>query len=187
MDHTHLARAVDLLAQRWSAVLPTQWELPTPCADWDVRTLLNHVVGELLWMPPLLAGQTIADVGDRFDGDVLGARPKEVASVASAAAVGAAGEPGALERTVHLSFGDVPGGEYVAQVTSDIVIHSWDLARAIGRDEHLDEALVAEVEAYLAPQLDGWRSAGAFGPAVEVPTDADVQTRLLAATGRSPG
>lgn len=186
MDHTHLERAVEGLARRWNEVRPDQWAQPTPCADWDVRALLNHVVAELLWMPPLLAGQTIAQVGDRFDGDVLSERPKEVAAVAALAAVRAAAEPGALERTVHLSFGDVPGSEYLGQVTSDVVIHSWDLARAIGGDEHLDDDLVAAVEAFMSPQVEGWRSAGVFGPAVEVPADADAQTRLLAQTGRMP-
>jgi uncharacterized protein (TIGR03086 family) len=185
VDHTHLARAVDGLARRLSDVRSDQWDQPTPCADWDVRTLLHHVVGEFLWMPPLLAGQTIAEVGDRFDGDILGERPQEAASAAAAEALQAAGEPGALERTVHLSFGDVPGGDYLNQVTSDVVIHTWDLARAVGGDEHLDEALVAEVTAYLLPQVDGWRAAGAFGPAVEVAAGADPQTTLLAATGRS--
>lgn len=174
------------MARRWSEVGPDQWDRPTPCADWDVRALLNHVVAELLWMPPLLAGQTIAEVGDRFDGDVLGAGPKEVASTAAAGAIVAAAEPGALERTVHLSFGDVPGVEYLGQVTSDVVIHTWDLARAVGGDEHLDDELVAEVAAFILPQVDGWRAAGVFGPAVDVPAGADAQSRLLAQTGRTP-
>lgn len=186
MDHSHLDRAVDGLARRWSEVRPDQWDQPTPCADWDVRALLNHVVGELLWMPLLLAGQTIAEVGDRFDGDVMGAGPKEVASTAAAAALRAAAEPGVLERTVHLSFGDVPGVEYLNQVTSDVVIHTWDLARAVGGDEHLDEELVGEVAGFLLPQVDGWRAAGAFGPAIDVPPGADAQSRLLAHTGRAP-
>jgi uncharacterized protein (TIGR03086 family) len=185
VDHTHLERAVEGLARRWYEVEPTSWGLPTPCADWDVRTLLNHVTAELLWMPPLLEGQTIADVGDRFDGDVLGADPKQAASVGARAAVLAAGQPGALERTVHLSAGDVPGGEYLGQVTSDVVIHTWDLARAVGADERLDEELVAEVDAFLGPQVEAWRSAGAFGPPAEVPEGAGLQARLLAKTGRA--
>ena len=186
MDHTHLERAVDGFARRWSEIRPTQWGDPTPCADWDVRTLLNHVVAELLWIPPLVSGQTITEVGDRFDGDVLGAGPKETASVAARAAVEAASTPGLLERTIHLSFGDFPGVDYLSQITSDVVIHSWDLARAVGADEHLDVELVAEVDAFLSPQLDAWRSAGTFGPAIDVPESVDPQTRLLAWTGRDP-
>jgi hypothetical protein len=68
-------------------------------------------VGEDLWAPPLLAGSTIAEVGNRFDGDVLGADPRATWSAASAGAVRAVGEHGAMDWNVHLSFGDVPGRE----------------------------------------------------------------------------
>ena len=158
----------------------------TPCDDWDVRTLVNHVVGELLWVPPLLEGKTIAEVGDRFDGDVLGSDPSTTYKSAATAAQAAAFEPGAQERTVHLSFGDFPGSEYVGQVVSDVIIHSWDLARAVGADDQLDPALVAFVVEFLSPQIEAWRGAGAFGPASEVGPDASAQDRFLAQTGRSP-
>lgn len=69
-------RSIEEFGKRIEAVGDDQWELPTPCSDWDVRTLVNHIVAENLWTPPLMEGQTIADVGDRFDGDVLGADPK---------------------------------------------------------------------------------------------------------------
>ncbi len=187
MDHTHLERALDGLARRWSAIRPPQWEAPTPCDAWDVRMLLNHVVADLLRMPLLLSGQTPAEVGDRFVGDVLGPGPKEAASVATRAAVHAASQDGVTERTVHLSFGDLLGSDYLSLVTSDVVIHTWDLARAVGADERLDDELVAEVDAFLAPQVEAWRSAGAFGPAAVGPPAADLQTRLLAQTGRRPG
>ncbi len=64
-----------------------QWQAPTPDEDWSVRDLVNHLVGEDLWASPLLAGSTIAEVGDRFEGDVLGAEPKAAWTAASAAAV----------------------------------------------------------------------------------------------------
>ena len=63
-----------------------QWQAATPDEDWAVRDLVNHVAGEDLWAPPLLAGSTIAEVGDRFDGDVLGADPKAAWSAAIPAA-----------------------------------------------------------------------------------------------------
>jgi len=161
-----------------------QWSASTPDAEWDVRTLVNHLVSEDRWAPPLFEGATIADVGDRFDGDLLGADPKAVWAEAAAGAVAAASADGALARTVHLSFGDFPGEGYLSQLISDHVIHAWDLARGIGGDDTLDPELVEWVHGFLAPQVDGWRAAGAFGPAVETAPDADLQTMLLGLTGR---
>ena len=68
-------RTVECWAARVNEVRDDQWDDPTPCAEWTVRDLVNHVVGEDLWTVPLMQGQTIDEVGDRFDGDVLGDRP----------------------------------------------------------------------------------------------------------------
>ncbi len=162
------------------------WIAGTPCADWDVRALVNHVLGELLWIPPLLDGRTIAEVGDRFDGDMLGDDPLGAWTSAATEALAAASQPGAQDRTLHLSFGDFSGGEYLGQVTSDVIIHTWDLARAVGASDRLSAPAVEFVNDFLGPQIDGWRAAGAFGPAADINADADAQARLLAQTGRSP-
>ena len=183
---TFFGRAVEEFGARVRAVGDDQWHLPTPDTEWDVSALVNHLVGEARWAPPLLEGSTIEEVGDRFDGDLLGADPKAAWSEAAAEAVAAARRDGALGRTVHVSFGDIPATEYLSQLVSDHVIHAWDLARAVGADERLDPELVEFALGYLGPQADGWRAAGAFGPAVEVPPDADAQSRLLALTGRTP-
>jgi uncharacterized protein (TIGR03086 family) len=161
-----------------------QWQAPTPDEDWNVRDLVNHVTGESLWAPPLLAGSTIAEVGERFDGDVLGADPKAAWARASAAAVRAVGGDGAMDRIVHLSFGDFPGREYILQLFADHLIHAWDLARAIGADEHLDAGLVASCAAWFEPVEDAYRSAGAIAARPPLPGDADAQTALLARFGR---
>lgn len=179
-------RAVDEFARRVEQISSGQWAAPTPDDQWDVRALVNHIVVEDLWAPPLLDGRTLAEVGDRFDGDQLGDDPLATWQRASAGAVAAVGEKGALERIVHVSFGDIPGSEYVSQLTCDHLIHAWDLARAIGADERLGPDLVEFVYGYLSPQADGWRSAGVFGPRVEVPEGADRQTQLLALSGRRP-
>jgi uncharacterized protein (TIGR03086 family) len=187
MNAALLADGIDGFGQRLSAVSADQWTAPTPCDEWDVRALVNHVVGELLWMPPLLAGQTVADVGDRFDGDVLGDNPHATFTEAAVGARAAVGEPGALESTVHLSFGDFPGSDYVAQIVSDLTVHAWDLSKAVGADDRLGQNLVEFVEGFLLPQVDAWRSAGAFGPAADPGPNPDAQANLLAQTGRSPG
>lgn len=187
MDTVLMADALDGFRRRLDVVDASQWSAATPCADWDVRALVNHVVGELLWVPPLLGGRTIAEIGDRFGGDILGDDPLVTWTSAVADGLAAASQPDAQERTVHLSFGDFPGSEYLGQVASDVIIHSWDLARAVGADDRLGAPLVEFVNSFLSPQIDAWRSAGAFGPAVDVDPDADAQDRLLAQTGRSPG
>ncbi len=179
-------RAVDEFARRVAAIAPSQWTAPTPDTEWDVRALVNHLVVEDLWAPPLLEGRTLAEVGDRFDGDQLGDDPLATWERASAGAVAAVGQEGALDRIVHVSFGDIPGSEYVSQLTCDHVIHAWDLARAIGADERLDPDLVGFAYDYLLPQVDGWQSAGVFGPSVAVPAGADRQSQLIALSGRRP-
>lgn len=177
-------RAVDAFGGRIQAVGAEQWHLATPCADWDVRQLVNHVLGENAWVVPLLAGGTIDGVGDRLDGDLLGDDPAAAWALTAEAATAAAGEDGVMERVVHVSFGDIPGREYLSQVTTDHVIHSWDLARAVGGDERLDPELVEFARGYLEPQAEQWRAAGAFGAPVGVDRDAGAQVRLLALTGR---
>lgn len=177
-------RAVASFADQVERLQPPDWSRPTPCAEWDVRALVNHVVVEELWTPPLLAGRTIAEVGDAFDGDQLGDSPSEALTAAADAATGAVAEPGALERTVHLSYGDELASEYVWQLTADHLVHGWDLARAVGGDERLDPELVAAVAEWFAEREEAYRAGGMIGPRPPLPADAAAQTRLLAAFGR---
>ncbi len=179
-------RAVDEFGARVRMVSGEQWNQPTPAAEWDVRALVNHVLNENQWVPPLLEGLTIEEVGDRFEGDQLGDDPYGAWTDVAVAAMAACKDDDVPLRVVHVSFGDITGEDYLAQVTTDHVVHAWDLARAIGGDEHLDAELVDFAYAYLSPQAEMWRGAGAFGPAIKVPAGADRQTELLALTGRDP-
>jgi uncharacterized protein (TIGR03086 family) len=161
-----------------------QWHDPTPCADWDVHALVNHLVNENLWVPELLAGKTVVEVGDAYDGDLLGDDPAKAFDSSAAAAKAATADDAVLTRTVHLSFGDAPGAEYLGQMFADTLIHTWDLARAVGADERLDPELVQVCAAWFADHEEAYRSAGAIAPRPPVAADADAQTRLLAAWGR---
>lgn len=181
---TMFGRAVREFGSRVHLVEDDQWDAPTPCSEWNVRDLVNHLVYEDVWAPPLLEGKTIAEVGDRFEGDLLGDDPHKAWDEASASALAAARAPGALEKTVHLSFGDRPGSEYLSQLLNDHVIHAWDLARAIGADERLDAELVEWLFSRAKPLEDDLKQSGLFGNHVEVPEDADTQTKLLAVMGR---
>lgn len=164
-----------------------QWSLPTPCADWNVRELVNHVVGEDEWTVPLMDGATIAEVDDRFDGDLLGADPVAAARRAGDAAVAAMSAPEALTRTVHLSFGDTPAEEYCRQLLADHLIHAWDVAAAVDGDRRLDPALVSACAEWFCNREQMYRGAGVIGERVDVPENADAQALLLAAFGRYPG
>jgi uncharacterized protein (TIGR03086 family) len=177
-------RAVAEFDARLRQIGDHQWQAATPDADWCVRDLVNHLVSEDLWAPPLLAGSTIAEVGDRFDGDVLGPDPKAAWTAAAAEAVRAVKGDGAMDRIVHLSFGDFPGSEYTMQLFADHLIHTWDLARAIGADERLDEELVASCATWFEPMEEAYRAAGAIAARPPVPGDAGAQTLLLARFGR---
>jgi uncharacterized protein (TIGR03086 family) len=177
-------RARDTFDARVHAVRDDQWRDPTPAADWDVRALVGHLVTENLWVPPLFEGRTIEQVGDAFEGDVLGDDPVGAWDRAAEPALGAIAAGGALERVVHLSSGDATGADYVRELSADHLIHAWDLARAIGADERLDPDLVASVAAWFEGQEDRYRELGLIGPPVPVPPDADQQTALLARFGR---
>ena len=177
-------RATESFGARVATVGDDQWHVPTPCSDWDVSQLVNHVVYENRWTPPMFEGRTIAEIGDRFDGDLLGDDPKGAWGASAEEATGAVSAEGATSRTVHLSFGDIPGGEYAMQLTADLLIHGWDLARATGGDEKLDPELVAEVAAWYVEAEEYYRKAGAVAERPPIPEGADPQTRLLAAFGR---
>jgi len=176
-------RASEGFLQRARNVKPDQWSAATPCSEWDVRALVNHVAGEYFWVKEMVDGKTVADVGDRLDGDLLGPDPVDALTQAQRSALVALEAPGALAKTVHLSFGDFPASEYAKQMTVDSVIHSWDLARATGGDETLDPELVEMCYVEMQKTAEDWRSAGAFGPQTS-PSDGSTQARLLALTGR---
>ncbi|GAC1410971.1 MAG: TIGR03086 family metal-binding protein [Actinomycetota bacterium] len=177
-------RASESFDRAVAAIQPDHWTMPTPCSEWDVRALVNHVVGEDLWAAPMLGGKTIDEVGHTLDGDLLDDDPVRAWHRAIDLARATINAPGALETTVHASFGDISGETYVTQLFHDHLIHAWDLAHAIGADERMDPELVEIALHQLQPQEAMLRSSGAFGELVPSASDADTQTRLLALVGR---
>jgi uncharacterized protein (TIGR03086 family) len=180
-------RSVEGFAALLDALDGTSWAGPTPCPDWDVRALVNHIVYEDLWTVPLMEGATIEEVGDRFEGDLLGDDPVTAARAACETATMAAASGVVAGRTVHLSFGDTPAEEYAYQLAADHVIHGWDLAAALGADRTIDPELVAALIPWFAEREELFRAAGAIGdrPGDPGATD-DPQAKLLLAYGRDP-
>lgn len=177
-------RTVEEWRARVSGVGDDDWTRATPCSEWDVRALVNHVVGEDLWSEPLVAGATIEEVGDRFAGDLLGDDPLAVADSAAAASAAAVEERLPQGGTVQLSFGEAPVEEYVHQLAADHLVHAWDLAAATGQDRTLDEESVAAVATWFADRAELYREAGVIGAPGQ--GGDDPQSQLIAAFGRDP-
>lgn len=183
-DQETLQLALTYMGSMVQRVEETDLSKPTPDTDWSVRDLLRHIIGEVLWIPDVIAGQTIAEVGDRYEGDVVGASAVASWQAASNKAEVAIRELDDASKLVHLSFGDVPAHIYLRQMILDLTIHAWDLATAIGQDDNLPEPLVEAAWDVLEPEVENWRSAGALAAAVTVSDDAPLQTKLLALSGR---
>ncbi|WP_369250245.1 TIGR03086 family metal-binding protein [Streptomyces sp. R41] len=179
--------ALELFGDRVHTVRDDQWDAPTPCADWAVRDLVNHLVSEQLWVPAMVRdGATVEAVGDVFDGDVLGTDPVAAWDTSAHASCAAFAAPGALDRTVHLSFGDTTAAFYCAQMVTDLAVHAWDLSRAIGADERLPGDLLEFTVREVTPYVADLAKTGLFAAPVEPPPGADVQTKLLCLLGREP-
>lgn len=179
-------QAVDVFDRAVHKVGISDWDSPSTCSDWTVKDLVNHIVHEQLWVPELVAGRTVAEVGDKYDGDVLNDDPIGTWETASQAARAAWLEPGTLERTVHLSFGDVEGREYCWQMTLDLAVHGWDVATSLGSSPGIDDELATALLGYLGPRTESWQGTGLFGDPVSVPADAPPPDRLVALLGRRP-
>ena len=179
------ARALDNTGRIVAAITPAQMHEPTPCEDWDVRALLHHVVSGNLWVEPLVGGETIEQVADRFDGDLLG--DDHVGAYERSAAVAAAAfrRDGAMQAPCAVSYGPVPGEVYCGHRLIDVLVHGWDLAYATDGNTRLPDDLVDACLEIVEPQLAELESSGAFGRDHTVPPDVTPQTRLLALLGRT--
>ncbi|WP_243640312.1 TIGR03086 family metal-binding protein [Streptacidiphilus pinicola] len=186
MPRVHCA-ALNLFGLLVREVEPDQWGLPTPCRLWNVGDLVNHVAVQEQWLALLLSGAPAAAVGDRLDGDQLGDDPVLSFKRAATEAKEAIQATETLDSTVTLWSGPAPARDLVSQLTMDLVVHSWDLARAIGTDEGLPALLVAFALWEVSDYADRLTGSGLFDPPLPVPEGPGWQTRLLALTGRQAG
>jgi uncharacterized protein (TIGR03086 family) len=169
-----------------AGVKATQLGDPTPCDGWDVKTLLNHIISGNFWVRPLVEGKTIEEVGDQFEGDLVGDDPADAYNRSADDAAAAFRQAGAMESPVAVSYGPVPGSVYCGHRFIDVLIHGWDVAEATGQDTTLPPALVTACWEVVQPQAELLADSGAFGADHDVPDDADQQTKLLRLLGRHP-
>lgn len=173
-------RVAAVFSDRVAGVAPDGWDAPTPVADWRARDVVRHLVE---WARGFLA----AGVGleppptTPVDEDPVAAWREHAAWVQ-----GLVDEPG--DRVLdNPHVGQVPLDDAIDRFyTSDVLMHTWDLARATGQDDRLDEEECATLLAGMEPLDQQLRDSGQYGPRVPVPDDAPVQDRLLGFIGRDP-
>ncbi|MPY95287.1 MAG: TIGR03086 family protein [Acidimicrobiia bacterium] len=168
--------------ERAAAVPAGAWGNPAPCAGWVARDVVRHLVE---WVPPFLeagAGVELA-AGPGADEDPAGAWRAMSDGIQALL-----DDPASDSREfAHPMAGRHPLDQAIAMfILSDVLVHTWDLARATGLDETLDAGEVKVMLAGIEPMDEALRASGHYGPRVEVPEGADEQTRLIAFTGRQP-
>ena len=183
-----LHRAADGFRKVVAQVGDDQWDLATPCDAWTVRQLVGHVAAGCQMAATLAAGGTRLDAISVLGVDQLGDRPVEAVDAALDAQQAAFEQPGVDSQVFEHPAGDMPGAQVIRFRLGDLLVHQWDLARAIGADETLDPELVAEVWDGIAPMIPMMATSGVFGtgPSGSLGDDAPVQVRLLDAMGRRP-
>jgi uncharacterized protein (TIGR03086 family) len=178
--------ADDEVHRRLRAIGLDDWARPTPCAEWDVRALVNHVIGGNRRYVMLLGGAPAADVDATRVLDHLGSDATASYAETAAALAEAFREDGAMSRVCQHPIGDRSGAELLGMRVVDLAVHAWDLARALGVDDRLDPDLATHALQY-APLISAGRAAGSFAaPAGAAPDGSSSQHQLLHLCGRRP-
>ncbi|GAB3436297.1 TIGR03086 family metal-binding protein [Actinophytocola sediminis] len=170
-------------------VKPDQLGLPTPCPDWDVRALVNHLMFWTAFRSESAASKRPAPADDPIteqtdftaDGDWAATLEAQLGRATAAWA-----EPSATEGNTGLAGGSMPAPVIGMMLVGELVVHGWDLAAATGRHLRVDERIVAAVHESTAAMAEQGRSYGVFGAEIPVPADATPLDRVLGLSGRDP-
>ena len=179
-------RAIENAAAVVHNIKPDQLSDPTPCMEWDVRALLNHMVGGCEAIVKGASGEPMPsfDEGDHLGDDYVGAFDR-----AAKSSVEVWRAPDSFDKTFSTPWGDTPGQILFGLALSDAVVHGWDLARATGQqltaDDETAEAIYTMTTSMLEPK-GGYPRGDSFGDPVDVPDDAPALDRALGYLGRDP-
>ncbi|MDT0443047.1 TIGR03086 family metal-binding protein [Streptomyces johnsoniae] len=178
-EHRRISR---VFTDRVHGVPPGAWDNTAPCEGWVARDVVRHLVE---WFPDLLRNGAGIELpkGPSVDDD-----PVAAWTVHNDAVQALLDDPATAEKMLsNPHIGEVPLDQAVDRFyTADVFMHIWDLARATGQDEKLDPGKCAQLLEGMMPLDEVLRGSGQYGPRVEVPESADVQTRLLGFIGRTP-
>jgi uncharacterized protein (TIGR03086 family) len=172
-------------------VTPQQLDEATPCASWKVRDLVNHIVGSTNWFAATVdSGVAPTPEGAVGGPDITGGDIMAAFDEGSGKAVAAFSAPGAMEKSLKMPFGEIPGAVLVMLAASDEFQHGWDLARATGQPTDLDPELAGELLRFVRVSIpDAFRGPDGqapFGPVVAVAATASMPDQLAGFLGRTP-
>lgn len=176
-----LARSFNAVGALIAQVRPGRWSAPTPCTDWTVRQLIDHLVGMNRVFTALLAGQAPPQrqAVDHVELDPVGAYRDTAAALLSAFAA-----PGVLDRTYQGPLGSATGAERLKIRLYDLLAHGWDLAAATGQRAELPDDAAERSLAFARTQITEQMRPGRFAPAQPVDQQAPAIERLAAFLGR---
>jgi uncharacterized protein (TIGR03086 family) len=173
------ANVADRFTETARAVPEDAWEKPAPCEGWVARDVVRHMVE---WVPPFFGGSLAFPPGPSVDDDPAGAW-----EALDGALRGALADPEISAREFEMRAGRYRIDDAIGTfILGDVLIHTWDLARATALDETLDPEEVHRALVEMEPITDMLVESGHYGRPVPVPVDADEQTRLIAISGRQP-
>lgn len=167
---------------RVDGVAPSEWDNPAPCEGWVARDVVRHLVE---WVPPFLAdgSDVLVPAGPDVDDNPAGAWENLRTTIQAVL-----DRPDVSSRRFnHDRAGSHPLDQAIDMfILGDVLVHTWDLARATGQDETLDPEAVHIMRLGVEPMTDALVQSGQYKAPVDVPDDADETTRLIALTGRQP-
>ena len=180
---TALERSYEELGKVVADLRPDQLTLPTNCPDWDVRALLDHILGGARMYVAANEGRLVAEDA----GEIVGEDPSLAVAEVAEANVASWRQPGALDGERTYPFGTFPAGAGLVSNIGEVALHAWDVAQATGQAARLDPEVAALVlDLYAHVPMDDLRAHGVYGPEIAVPDSAPVQDRLLGFLGRQP-
>jgi uncharacterized protein (TIGR03086 family) len=171
-----------------AGITPDQLGNASPCTEWTVRDVLNHITTGATMFAVCVRDGAIGDeqMVALMTEDALGDDYRGAFRAASADAMAAFQEPGAVDRMVTLPFGTMPAGVAIDIAVFDVAIHTWDLAHASGQPMQLDPDTLATAYALAQAMMPDMRANGVVGDEVDVAPDAPLEDRLAALAGRTP-
>lgn len=180
-----LKAGIDQAQEVIGKIEPGQYDLPTPCSEWSVGQVINHMIGALVMFGDV-AAHGEADPG-LFAGDLVGDDAAASLRAAGDQALAGWSVEGKMDGMANLPFGEFPAAFALQLPAMDMLVHSWDLARATGQQVRWNADLVADTLAFsegtfTTPEFRG----DDFSPPVAVAEGADDLSKLVAFLGRTP-